>query len=77
MLRRDELIPREHFKRGDRIRAYIFEVARTTGPANFSIPNAPRNLWPNFFAQEVPEIYDGIITIKAVVAIQAVGPRSW
>ncbi|MDX2224880.1 MAG: transcription termination factor NusA, partial [Rhodospirillaceae bacterium] len=66
MLRRDELIPREHFKNGDRVRAFIVDVREETrGPQIFLSRTAPEFM-AALFGQEVPEIYDGIIEIKAV-----------
>ncbi len=66
MIRRDELIPRESFRAGDRIRAFIFDVRREkTGPQVF-LSRARPEFMAALFAQEVPEIYDGIIEIKAV-----------
>ncbi|CAO3399187.1 transcription termination factor NusA [Azospirillum palustre] len=66
ILRRDELLPREHFKNGDRVRAYIFDVREEPrGPQIFLSRTHPMFM-AKLFAQEVPEIYDGIIEIKAV-----------
>ncbi len=66
IIRRDDLIPRELFRTGDRIRAYIADVRREkTGPQIFLSRTHPDFL-SSLFAQEVPEIYDGIIVIKAV-----------
>jgi len=66
VLRRDECLPREHFKTGDRVRAYIFDVRREQrGPQIFLSRTHPMFM-ARLFAQEVPEIYDGIIEIKAV-----------
>ena len=65
-LRRDELIPREAFRQGDRIRAYVYDVRREkSGPQIFLSRTRPEFM-AKLFAQEVPEIYDGIIEIKAV-----------
>jgi N utilization substance protein A len=65
-VRRDELLPRETFRTGDRIRAYIYDVRRETrGPQIFLSRTHPQFM-AKLFAQEVPEIYDGIIEIKAV-----------
>jgi len=65
MIRRDELIPREIFRPGDRIRAYIADVRREkTGPQIF-LSRTHADFIGRLFAQEVPEIYDGIIEIKA------------
>ena len=66
MIRRDELIPRETFRPGDRIRAYIYDVRREkSGPQIFISRTRPEFL-AKLFAQEVPEIYDGIIEVKAI-----------
>lgn len=66
LLRRDELIPREHFKNGDRVRAYIIDVREEPrGPQIFLSRTCPEFM-AMLFAQEVPEIYEGIIEIKAV-----------
>jgi len=66
LLRRDELIPRETFRTGDRVRAYIYDVRQEPrGPQIFLSRTHP-TFMAKLFAQEVPEIYDGIIEIKAV-----------
>ncbi|MBF0094267.1 MAG: transcription termination/antitermination protein NusA [Alphaproteobacteria bacterium] len=66
LLRRDELIPREHFKNGDRVRAFIYDVRQESrGPQIFLSRTHPQFM-AKLFAQEVPEIYDGIIEIKSV-----------
>ncbi|GBR47046.1 transcription termination factor NusA [Neokomagataea thailandica] len=66
LLRRDELIPREAFRNSERVRAYIYDVRdETRGPQIFLSRTHPAFL-AKLFAQEVPEIYDGIIEIKAV-----------
>src|SRR4029078_3171570 len=66
LLRRDELIPRESFRNGDRVRAYIYDVrAAPRAPQLFLSRSHPVFL-AKLFAQEVPQIYDGIIEIKAV-----------
>ena len=65
-LRRDELLPREHYKVGDRIRAFIYDVRQEQrGPQIFLSRTHPMFM-AKLFAQEVPESYDGIIEIKAV-----------
>ncbi|MBL9096186.1 MAG: transcription termination/antitermination protein NusA [Alphaproteobacteria bacterium] len=65
-VRRDELLPRETFRTGDRIRAYIYDVRREArGPQIFLSRSHPQFM-AKLFAQEVPEIYDGIIELKAV-----------
>ena len=66
VLRRDEVLPRESFRRGDRVRAYIYDVRREQrGPQIFLSRSHPEFL-AKLFAQEVPEIYDSIIEIRSV-----------
>src|ERR1700733_5909724 len=66
MMRRDETLPREHFKNGDRARAYIYDVREEQrGPQIFLWRTHPLFM-AKLFAQEVPEIYDNIIEIKSV-----------
>ncbi|MBK8007509.1 MAG: transcription termination/antitermination protein NusA [Rhizobiales bacterium] len=66
VIRRDELLPRETFRNGDRVRAYIYDVRREPrGPQIFLSRTHPQFM-AKLFTQEVPEIYDGIIEIKAV-----------
>jgi N utilization substance protein A len=66
MIRRDELIPREVFRVGDRIRAYIFDVRREKSGPQIFLSRVHPDFLGKLFAQEVPEIYDGIIEIKAI-----------
>jgi len=64
--RRDEQLPRESFRTQDRIRAYIVDVRREQrGPQIFLSRTHP-DFMAKLFAQEVPEIYDGVIEIKGV-----------
>lgn len=66
IVRRDELLPRETFRNADRIRAYIYDVRREQrGPQIFLSRTHPQFM-SRLFTQEVPEIYDGIIEVKAV-----------
>src|SRR6202166_2363639 len=66
ILRRDELLPRESFRQGERVRAYIYDVRQEArGPQIFLSRTHPQFM-AKLFAQEVPEIYDGIIEIRAV-----------
>ena len=66
IVRRDDLLPRESFRQGDRIRAYIYDVRREPrGPQIFLSRTHPQFMI-QLFKQEVPELYDGIIEIKAV-----------
>ncbi len=66
ILRRDQLINRETFRSGDRVRSYIKDVrSEVRGPQVFLSRTQPEFL-AELFKMEVPEIYDGIIEIKAV-----------
>ena len=66
VLRRDELIPREKFKNGDRVRAYVLDVRREVkGPQIFLSRTCPEFM-AKLFTQEVPEIYDGVVQIMGV-----------
>ena len=66
IIRRDETIPREHFNTGDRVRSYIYDVREEQrGPQIFLSRSHPQFM-AKLFAQEVPEIYDGIIEIVSV-----------
>lgn len=66
ILRRNEKIGRESYRPNDRIRCYIKDVRRETrGPQIFLSRTAPEFM-AELFKMEVPEIYDGIIDIKAV-----------
>ena len=66
ILRRDEIIPREKFKNGDRVRAYVMDVRRENkGPQVFLSRTCPEFM-AKLFTQEVPEIYDGIVKIMGV-----------
>ncbi|MEM9061136.1 MAG: transcription termination factor NusA [Pseudomonadota bacterium] len=66
IVRRDQLIPREAYRNGDRIRCFIRDVrSEARGPQIFLSRTAPEFM-AKLFSQEVPEIYDGIIEVKAV-----------
>ncbi len=66
IIRRDEMIPRETFRYGDRVRAYVYDVRREQrGPQIFLSRTHPQFM-AKLFTMEVPEIYDGIIEIKSV-----------
>jgi len=66
ILRRDECIPRELFKPSERVRAYIYDVREETRGPQIFLSRTHGQFMAKLFAQEVPEIYDGIIEIKAV-----------
>ena len=66
IVRRDQLIPREMYRPGDRVRAFVRDVRlETRGPQIFLSRTAPEFM-AELFKMEVPEIYDGVIEIKAV-----------
>jgi N utilization substance protein A len=66
LMRRDETLPRESLRTGDRVRAYIYDVrSEPRGPQIF-LSRTRGEFMKKLFAQEVPEIYDGVIEIKAV-----------
>ena len=66
VLRRDEVLPRESLRASERVRAYIYDVREEPrGPQIFLSRTRPEFM-AKLFAQEVPEIYDGIIEIKSV-----------
>src|SRR5438477_345915 len=66
IVRRDEMLPREVFRNGDRVRAYVYDVRREArGPQIFLSRTHPQFM-AKLFAQEVPEIYDSIVEVKAV-----------
>ncbi|WP_308910702.1 transcription termination factor NusA [Pseudokordiimonas caeni] len=66
IMRRDQVIPREHIRQNERIRGLIYDVRRENrGPQIFMSRTKPEFM-AALFAQEVPEIYDGIIEIRSV-----------
>jgi N utilization substance protein A len=66
IVRRDEMIPRENVRIGDRIRAYIYDVRREPRGPQIFLSRARPEFMSLLFRQEVPEIYDGIVQIKSV-----------
>lgn len=66
LLRRDEMIPREAFRVGDRVRAYIFDVREEARGAQIFVSRTRSEFMASLFTQEVPEIYDGVIEIKSI-----------
>ncbi|MBV7255949.1 transcription termination/antitermination protein NusA [Pacificimonas sp. WHA3] len=66
VIRRDEQIPRELLRVGDRVRCYIKDVRRELRGPQIFLSRSAGEFMKLLFAQEVPEIYDGIIEIKAV-----------
>lgn len=66
IIRRDEMIPRENVRMGDRIRAYIYDVRREPRGPQIFLSRARPEFMSKLFAMEVPEIYDGVVQIKSV-----------
>ncbi len=65
VIRRDQQIPREAVRNGDRVRALILKVQRENRGPQILLSRAHPDFMKKLFAQEVPEIYDGVIEIKA------------
>jgi len=65
IIRKEELIPREVLKTGDRIKAYCYDVIRENKGQQIFLTRAHPKFMEKLFFQEVPEIYDGIIEIKS------------
>ncbi len=66
IIRRDEMIPRENVRLGERIRAFIYDVRREQRGPQIFLSRARPEFMSKLFAMEVPEIYDGIVEIKSV-----------
>jgi len=65
IIRKEDLIPREILKTGDRIKAYCYDVIRENKGQQIFLSRAHPKFMEKLFFQEVPEIYDGIIEIKS------------
>ena len=65
IIQKNELIPRENIKPGDRIKAYCYDVRRETRGQQIFLSRAHPKFMEKLFIQEVPEIYDGLISIKS------------
>lgn len=66
VIRRDELLPRETFRNGDRVLAFIQDVRREQRGPQIFLSRTNNTFMAKLFMQEVPEIYDGIVEIIAV-----------
>ncbi len=66
IIKREELIPREAFKNGDRVRAYIYEVKNDLKGYQVFLSRTHPQFLSKLFFQEVPEIYEGVIVVKSV-----------
>ena len=67
IITKDELIPREILKMGDRIKAYCYNVIRENKGQQIFLSRAHPKFMEKLFFQEVPEIYEGIIEIKSAI----------
>ena len=65
IIQKNELIPRENIKAGDRIKAYCLDVRREPRGQQIFLSRAHPKFMEKLFVQEVPEIYDGLIEIKS------------
>lgn len=63
---RNEQIPGERFKEGDKIKVYVTGIANRAKKPIIKISRAHRDLVKRLFELEVPEIYDGIVEIKSI-----------
>ena len=68
-LPKDEQIPKDYFKKGESVRAVIKEVNLKNNKANIVLSRIAPEFIKRLFEQEVPEVFDGIITIKNVVRV--------
>ena len=76
VIKRDEMIPRENLRRGDRVKTYLYNVSQDTkGPQIFLSRTHPQFL-ANLFNQEVPEINDGILKLNLLLEIQGLEQKS-
>ena len=66
VIRRDQALPRENVKGGDRIRAYIMDVREEPRGSQIFLSRAHPQFMAQLFAQEVPEVYEGVIQIVGV-----------
>ncbi len=66
VIRREQTLPRENVKNGDRIRAYIYDVREEPRGSQIFLSRSHPQFMAALFAQEVPEVYEGIIEIVAV-----------
>ena len=66
IIKKDQMIPREQLRPGDRLRCFIIEVSEQTKGPQIFLSRASNEFLAALFTQEVPEIYDGIIEIKGV-----------
>ncbi len=65
IIQKNEMIPRENIKAGDRVKAYCLDVRREPRGQQIFLSRANNKFMEKLFIQEVPEIYDGLIEIKS------------
>ena len=65
IIQKNEMIPRENIKAGDRVKAYCLDVRREPRGQQIFLSRANHKFMEKLFTQEVPEIYDGLIEIKS------------
>ncbi|MFT5776481.1 MAG: N utilization substance protein A [Hyphomonas sp.] len=65
IIRRNDGIPRENFQPNDRVRAYLYKVSREVKGPQIFLSRAAPDFMVKLFAQEVPEVYDGVIQLRA------------
>tara|TARA_B100001027_G_scaffold75719_2_gene51699 strand:+ start:12559 stop:14112 length:1554 start_codon:yes stop_codon:yes gene_type:complete len=65
IIQKNEMIPRENIKAGDRVKAYCLDVRREPRGQQIFLSRANSKFMEKLFIQEVPEIYDGLIEIKS------------
>jgi len=65
IIQKNEMIPRENIKAGDRVKAYCYDVRREIRGQQIFLSRAHPKFMEKLFIQEVPEIYDGLIEIKS------------
>ena len=65
IIQKNEMIPRENIKAGDRVKAYCYDVRREPRGQQIFLSRAHPKFMEKLFVQEVPEIYDGLIEIKS------------
>ena len=65
IIQKNEMIPRENIKAGDRVKAYCLDVRREPRGQQIFLSRAHTKFMEKLFLQEVPEIYDGLIEIKS------------
>lgn len=67
VLPQSEQVPHEHFRHGDRLKAYLLEVKKTTRGPQVVLSRSHPNLIKELFQLEVPEIHSGVIEVKSIV----------